>query len=608
MQLFCVSYGIRIPSVEENSLTAALTAAGSAFPRFGEGTPWSATSASGNVVVATMHHPDDLVGPRSYRARVGDVVVAFDGLPVHRSGGWPAHDAEALLTHWGEMPDAVEGQFTALRVDLARDDVAFVTDSFGIAPLYYLSHDGGHIVSNSVEALRLVTGGETPSPLGVSSLAATGWPAGDSTLLAGIRALAGGHEYRLNRSGLVSLPYLTPATLAAHARSGRRISTDQIVTELIDLTSAAVSAGLPFQSGLTAGRDSRLLVALLLASGAHDVGYYTYGRDGEPDVDGARRVARELDLHHEVWPLEALDDAVDWVTLVKMFVSQTDGLSSLIQIGDYHDQLRAPPILGVKTAGLGGEFGRCGHTNPIPFASNVPLFMFSLRVQEMLLTQRAHEYERLWTADAMNEIKGYIRGFVQERRSEAWKIREVSEAYYAFDRVARWGSTSLRRTAGTDDFFTPYCSRAFANYCFSLTSEERYVEASHYRILSALSPKLRDLPFAQPWKKQSPHRVPLKASYDLGKALLRRSERFNPLSRQSKPGPPSYWTAWFDAHAEEHMDLCLSLPDSPLWAWIDRSAVEQAFRAEPKVRARIGGQGLARVVTLFWYFHGRHLR
>src|SRR5439155_27304594 len=139
----------KVPSVDEPSLTEALRAAGSAFPRFAEGTHWSVESDSGNVRVVGLHHPDDMVGPRSYRARAGDVVVAFDGWPVHRSGAWAGHDAAALLEHWSELPEVAEGQFSALRVDLASDEVSFFTDAFGISPLYCVSRDGGYLVANS---------------------------------------------------------------------------------------------------------------------------------------------------------------------------------------------------------------------------------------------------------------------------------------------------------------------------------------------------------------------------------------------------------------------------------------------------------------------------
>jgi hypothetical protein len=300
--------------------------------------------------------------------------------------------------------------------------------------------------------------------------------------------------------------------------------------------------------------------------------------------------------------LDVLDDA-DWRELTAMFVSQTDGMSTLMQIADYHDQLRAPETLGLKVPGLGGEFGRCG-VGPVPYATNVPLFAFSSRLQSRLISEWTRTFRSLWTAEALSEISDYVTAFVADRRAEGWKVREVSEAYYIFDRVSRWGSTSTRRIAGGEDAFSPFCSRAFVTYCFSLTPEERYVEASHYRILSALSPRLRDLPFAKPWRRQTRALVPFEATYDLAKMALDKSHRFSRRSGESAPAPPPYWAKWFDAHAGEHLELCMSAPGSPLWSWIDRSAVERAFRAEPQARARMR-EGLARVATLFWYFHGR---
>ena len=450
-----------------------------------------------------MHHPDDLLGARTYRAQSGSVVAAYDGLPVHRDGQWPAHDAAVLLAHWDELSEVAEGQFTALRVDLERDEVALLTDAFGIAPLYHVDLQGGHLVANSVEVLRRLTGARAPSPLGVSSFLCTGWTAGDATLLAGIHALPGGHEYRLTRAGIVRRPYLTPATLATHARSGRRISTDEIVTDMVKLTAAAAATGLPIRCGLTEGRDTRVLLALLQAADAADVTYYTSGGEGDADVAGAREIAAGLGLRHELLPLEIPDDAMDWSTLTKTFVGQTDGLSSLLQIGDYNDQVAAPARIGLKTPGLGGELGR-GGVRLTPYATNVLLVNRSLRVQRALLLERAREHRSLWTREAVAEYGAFIDRFIEERRAEGWKVRELSEAHYAFDRVTRWGSTSLRRTAGTDDVFSPYTSRSFAAYCFSLTPGERYVEAPHYRILSALAPGSATSRSASPGRRKIP--------------------------------------------------------------------------------------------------------
>ncbi|HEX4527311.1 MAG TPA: hypothetical protein VH108_11300 [Gaiellaceae bacterium] len=599
MQLFCVSS--RVPGVDERSLSAVVRKAGDAFPQLARGEPWAVTSSSSEVVVAAFHHPAGMVGPRSYHARKGDVVVAFDGWPVHRFAGWPGHDAAALLANWSELTNVAEGQFSALRVDLDSDDISFVTDAFGIAPLYHASCDGGHLVANSVEVLRLAARLDEPSLLGVSSFAALGWPTGETTLLAGVQALAGGSEYRLSGAGLTRRPYFTPAQVAAGARSSVRFCADEVASELVSLTASAAEGGGPVDCGLTAGRDTRLLLALILASGAGNVRYFTGGREGDGDVEGARQVASAVGIRHELRSVDALDKG-DPGGLAKTFVSQTDGLSSLIQIGDLHDQLVAPRTLGLKVTGLGGEIGRCG-VRTGPYAANVPLLTCSARVQQELILERARAFRTFMTADARRLVSTHVRAFTTARLSEGWGRRELGEAHYAFDRVPRWGSTGVRRLAAIDDLFSPYCSRIYANYCFSLTPDERYLEAPHYRILTSLSPTLRDVEFSKRWRRQEPARARLLASADLARSLVRRRRRGIPSPAQAAIQP--YWVSWFDSNLREHRELCLSVPGSPLWSLLDRAAVERAFAAEQRERARLR-EGLTRVLTLFWYFHGRH--
>jgi hypothetical protein len=599
MQLFCVSY--RIPGLDERSLGDAVRGAGRAFPQLEQGERWAATSVSGEVVIAALHHPRDLVGPRSYRARAGDHVALFDGWPVHRSGRWPGHDASNLLANWSELTEVLEGQFTCLRVDLAADEITAVTDAFGISPLYHASHSGGQLLSNSVEAIRLATALADPSPLGVASLAALGWPSGNSTLLAGVEALAGGASYTLGSDGLSGRPYFTAAGLAADARAGRPAPTEAIARELTLLTSSAVAGGVRADCGITAGRDTRLVLALLLAAGANgEVHYFTGGNEGDGDVAGARKVASAAGLRHELRSVAVLDEG-DPRDLVKVFVSQTDGLSSLIQIGDLHEQLIPLRPVGVKLTGLGGEIGRCA-VRTGPFAATVPPFIFSAHLQQKLILERARRSRRLLTPDARSLLAEHVRGFVDQRLAEGWERRELGETHYAFDRITRWGSTGVRRLAATDDLFSPYCSRAYARYCFSLTPEERYLEAAHYRLLTALSPMLRDLEFEKPWRRQDARHVRVRASSELVRAVLRRGGRHRSHAHAAaKP----YWVTWFDSNLDAHRDLCLSVSDSPLWSVLDRAGVESAFSAADGERARVR-EALARVLTLFWYFHGRH--
>jgi hypothetical protein len=597
MQLFLIGHGV--PSVSER-IAPALAAAAGPFPGLAAGPVWTARSKSGTVTAGAIRHPDELVGPRSYLAEDGDVAVLFDGLPVHRTGRWPAHDASTLMHHWDELAEELEGQFTAVRIDFTRDEVSLLTDSLGIAPVFRYAHKGGYLVSNSVEAIRVAAGLDAPSPLGVSTFLAMGWSAADATLLHRVHALPGGTEFLLDGDGLGARGHLTPETVVAGARS-EAPTVEEAAGSLVALTSAALGARVDVKCALTGGRDTRLLLALIRAADAGDARYYTIGVEGEADVDLARRLAGELGLRHEVWPPPEAHVDGSWRELTKLFVSQSDGLSSLIQIGDYADQLNGTQPLAIKFGGLGGEVGRAG-VAAVPYATNVPFFAFSRRIQEMLLLQKAQQFQGLWTAGTLAAVETYLHRFVDERRAEGWSLRTVNEAFYTFDRVARWGSTNLRRTSATDDLFSPFCSKAFIRYCFSLSPGQRYTEAPHRRILTLLEPELRDMPFESPWRQRNLPLVPLDATYNFAKVVLDRGHRKGQAKATDNGAP--YWLRWFEAHAADHRELCLGTPDSPLWDWINRDALEKAFAAGAGEQA---GQreGLARAATLFWYFHGR---
>jgi hypothetical protein len=247
------------------------------------------------------------------------------------------------------------------------------------------------------------------------------------------------------------------------------------------------------------------------------------------------------------------------------------------------------------------------------FSANAPIVTRSARVQERLLLAWLSSFGGLITPAALAEVATYLRGFVSVRQEEGWRPREVSEAFYAFDRVSRWGSTAVRRTASTDDLFTPFCSQGFVRYCVRLSSGERYNESGHYRLLSILSPTLRDFSFANPWKPQRRRLAPLAAGVGgarlgarRGRARLPAGPRAGSSSQPANLVPsrvpaPAY--RWLESHLDEHREACLSQRDSPLWAYVNRDALERAFGADARARAPLA-EGLLRILTMFWYFHG----
>ena len=121
----------------------------------------------------------------------------YDGLPL------PVYDAGELLERWDELE--LEGVFSALRIDLAAGQVEPRLDVFGMAKLFRATRGDGFVLSNSVEAVRLLAGATELDPVGVASMLGFGWAAGGHTLLRDIAARRGaGHacarSFRAGRS------------------------------------------------------------------------------------------------------------------------------------------------------------------------------------------------------------------------------------------------------------------------------------------------------------------------------------------------------------------------------------------------------------------------
>ncbi len=607
MQLFAVACRAA-GTVQELDVEGAIARAASAFPQLAGGETLAGRSADGRLAFAALAHPRGLAGPRRYAERRDDVVTLFDGFPVHREGRFAAHDAALLHDRWHEGASMLEGIFSAVRIDLRTAEVECLTDAVGMAKVYVARDGEGWLLSNSVEAVRALAGLDAPDHVGVSALLSLGWP-GSRTLVRGVEPLAGGTLHTLTADRHDERPYLT-AEAVAPRNNAHRIDGAELLAARLRTTTAAAVAGVPeISCPLTAGRDTRVLLALALSLGLREIDYYTSGIPDEPDVEIARMLAGHAGVAHRLVTPELPRDPARWTEVTARFVAQTDGMATIHGISDHVDHGERPAPIGLKLWGPGGEIARAGNIGMlIPFASQVPGVRSSWEAQKRTLATKTSTLDGVVRQEAVEETRRYLREFADARRAEGWRSREVLEAYYAFERVRNWGSTGVRRVSGATDLFSPYISRDFYEYAFSLSSGERYMEAAHHRLLSILSSDLRDLPFEKPWKPQRPRLAPLLAVRGVADAAATRLR--DRLGRRSPPvaGGASesgdFGRAWFEAGIEQHRELCASEPQSPLWDYVDRRRLDATLAGSPDAR-RPHVEGLCGVLTAFWYFHGR---
>jgi asparagine synthase (glutamine-hydrolysing) len=572
VQLFAVACGW--PGLDEERVVGALRNAAAKFPELDDRTLERGASADGRLAFAAIAHAPERAAPRTYFARRGETVALYDGLPL------PVFDAAELLDRWDQVE--LEGVFSAVRIDLAAGRVDPRLDVFGMAKLFRADNGAGFVLSNSAEAVRLLTGASEIDPVGVASMLGFGWTAGGRTLLRDIRLVEGP---------------VTPRSVVPSQTTSALTPGD--VAESLTALARASAAIEPLTCGLTAGRDTRVVLAIALAAGL-DVDYYTSGHATDVDVIIARDLAETFGLRHELVTPQV---PADWAAATSAFSAQTDGLASFWIVADWVEHQRLEGPVGLKLWGPGGEIGRAGNIGlTIPFGATTPGLRSSVEVQRRILHRKVAGFDGLFTRDAVATTREYLDRFIADRLEEGWRPREVSEAYYGFERVRYWASAGVRRASVATDLWSPFVSRPFITYCLSLTPQERTVEAPHWRILGALDPRLRDHRFEYPWRAQRPRLSSAMVGRDVVRKGVRRALR---RGGEDAAGPAPFGLEWVEAGLPHLRELTGALPNADLWNYVDRRRLEQLLEGPPEARAPVA-EGLCRALTVLWWLHGRH--
>ncbi len=555
-------------------------------------TLWDTSSVTRMLTVAGMHHGASAIGERRYVSFSDKQIALYDGLPLDSSGSVAAHDAGQLLPRWSALPNLLEGEFCVARIDLAADAVEVLQDPLGMLPVFYATNDQGAVISTSANIVASVLCLRRPDPMAVASFVALGWVMRRHTFLADIRILAGGTVHRLDTRGLRSNQHFGAASLLR--RESRPPSVSALAEQLKQLTSAAVVVGGAVRCALTAGRDTRVMAAILRSIDARTA-FYTGGEPNSIDVMLALELAAHFRLDHEVQHVG--ESQRDWARAAERFIRQTEGLSSLVQLVDYLELDEPVDRLSITLWGVGGEIGRAGAGTLSNISPNLPLVSRLASVQRRLLCRKIDD-QGLLTDDGRELVAQHLQEFADERLREGWPTRELSDAFYTFERVACWGAGGVRRASGVGDLFSPYCTRPFMRYCFSLSPGERYLEMPHYRLLSQLDPSLRDHRYQTPFPLQRRWLAGSLATRQLWRTL-RAGERHGADSVMPSGQEPRFLTRWLASHAQSMAEVADNA-DAEVWQLIDRDHVAELLRPGcPELSAHT--DTLLRIFTPLWF-------
>ncbi|HUA07056.1 MAG TPA: hypothetical protein VMB27_24330 [Solirubrobacteraceae bacterium] len=568
----------------------AVTEVGREF-RLPASTLWQAESRSGATTGVAVHHGPGAIGERRYLAAWPGRAVMFNGLPIDATGRFSGWDAGELDRHWPSLPSTLDGLFSVARIDFEADRIEVLTDPTGISQVFYGRRGHAIVVSTSAAAVASTLELDVLDPLAISSFLALGWAVERRSFTAGLTALSGGSLYEISADGMRSSQHFGSSALAR--RSGRAARRPDLASQLVALSAEAARAGGPVRSALTAGHDTRVMAALLRAASVAAT-YYTAGEPDSTDVVIAGELAERFGLAHErehdIDP-EDLSPAA-----VSRFIRQNDGLCSLTQLADYIDLDQPVAELGITFWGMGGEIGRAGAGLLSNVAPNLPLASRVTAVQRQLLRLKIDD-AGLLTRAGKRLVVDFLDRFVDERRREGWQPREIPEAFYAFERIFTWAATGPRRAAGRSDLMSPFCTRAFVDYCFSLTPAERYLETPHRRVLEEIAPDFFDVRFEVPFRGRHPAFVGLLASRQLW-AEGRPGQRHGGALTAAPGSPRPFLDRWLRSQTARLEAMADEAPDL-VWQLIDRGRFTASLRSDTdRYSTR---DALLRTATVLWW-------
>ncbi len=564
MHVFIAAW--RLPPDRDAAVLDALSRLTVRFPGLDQASLWHERLDAG--FYAGVQTARAKAAPRRYRSSAAGRLVLYAGCPLDAENGWRTSDAAVLSRHWSALPARLEGNFAIVRHTPGQ--LELFVDPLGLHQTFWTRAAGAVLVSNSAALLGALSPDRGLDHEGASSLLLVGFPWFDTTLRRGIAAVPGGAHWTWTGDA-------EPARRcafgleAAGSVSAAGAGLGTLGTQLCHLARSASSYG-PLEASITAGRDSRLVLAVLEAAGL-DVSYATGGDPRSADVRIGQRIARDLGLRHRVEEKRAGAVAERWQEAVARTVREGDGMVDL-----WHAHRSTQPCLPgenlpVVLWGVGGELARSPYFRPAFFLSR----RSRADVHQTLAQAFGLDRGRGLFADEVHQtVRRGLDRFYDRCRAAGLPGEDVPDAFYVWQVLRRWAGGHGRLGAGVRDVSSLLTSRPFIRAAFRLPALHRHTEPLHRGLIRLLAPRLLDYPFEkEPWRAASPllnllqqtvarHLLPPRL-----RTFLRRVVRgIEPAPKAIDPAAVLRdQLAWL-------RELCLGQPRSEVWGLVHRARFE----------------------------------
>ena len=460
---------------------------------------------------AWIAHSDEYV-------HVGDEGIAmFSGRPIAWSSGGNPLDAR----FWLDPPVGdLDGRYVGVRV---AGDVTVFADPLGAYPVYRR----GSAVSNNAYALR-----EPSDSMRLEVLA---------SLLGGGWALSGDPVWE-------GVERIRPEPPALEGD----FDADRAASILVATVRALADwPGRPSVVPITAGRDSRLVLAAALAAGI-EFETTTGGEPGHPDVEIGRRLAEvagvpwkpiEHDPHGSVLS--------DWRRAAELLWLTSSGTASLADAAGFPHGPRPGP-LPLWHSGQGGEIARSYYGSSRDADLRYRRFVGRRPGRAEILNA---EGERL--------VRAQIDAFAEEHAGA-----DLLDLFYLHRRMGTWAGPTHGAVEFVRDTTSPLWSRRLLPDLWA--GRGRF----HREVLERLAPQLLEVPY-----ERTPT-LPSKVVRALRRRVAPRDDAFTRI-------------------LPEIREAVLAQPQHDAWQVLDRERVGELLEGNPKTLDTMSRYYVWRLATVF---------
>ena len=423
---------------------------------------------------------------------VGNELVTYNGWFVEQCElpqSTMAHSARTMMQRLGaqKFSQTVGGDWSLVRMN-ADGELDGICDFLGGQHLYYGEHDGLIAVSNRAFLVAAALhGGQIPSlnPFFLSwLLTSAAAPVGDHTVFDHVSLLLAGNRLKVTQTGLSILPI--PELNVARDWSKRVEEFQDRVAQIKRLPE------LPFSLALTGGKDSRLVLAGLLASDSLDsvTEAFLHAHPDHPDVIVGQKLAEQFGLSFRLFePRTGGDDVFDAFARHNF---QTEFSANAWDLKGCDERSRAAQLHGSY-----GEIYR-GHAD-LTFQLGWPF------IRRKYLRRSYIDIADILTEDALDYCRQGLSSFLRVHRESGTKYLHLHDHFHRHVRMQRWmGQLQLLSSLATLSIAPIADPRLLAHYQ-TLSLRQRQGERVHYELMRRCSSGLVVEPFARDrWSRLLP--------------------------------------------------------------------------------------------------------